>query len=209
MTTYGMRTRVGLMHSTLAVSGDADDVAQARSRFGPPDLREPLAVSGVIGRPADVAILLVGLTRYTAGLQIDLAIRCGLDPDLGDGMHSTVDAGPFAGRGVADGRAAALTGRYVRDNWPAEDQPALTGDRELSNTLWLTPVPPPRAPVLVVADPASAWASRVSPWTPRHFEPRPRRLRSRGRASLSRRFLPSSRRSTYRPGAISHGYFRR
>ena len=116
------------MHSTLAVSGDADDVAQARFRFGPPDNRAPsaLGVSGVIGRSADVAILLVGLTRYTTGLQIELAVRCRLDPDLGDRMHSTVDAGLFAGVEIADGRTAAVAGRHIRNNWPAPDQPVLT-----------------------------------------------------------------------------------
>jgi hypothetical protein len=206
-----MRTRVGVMHSALAVSRGADDAVRARLRFGPPDNRAhaALGVSGVIARRAEMAVLLVGLTRYTAGLQIELALRCGLDADLGDGTHSTVDAGLFAGSEAADGRIAALTGRDARNNWPAADQPVLIGDRELSNTLWLTPVPPPRAPVLVVADPPSAWIGRVSSWMPRHFEPRPRRLRSYGRASLSRRFQPTSRRSTYRPGAISHGYFRR
>ncbi len=203
------------MHSATAFSGDADDVAQARFRFGPPDNEAPsaLGVSGVIGRFSDVAVLLVGLSRYTTGLQIDLAGRCRLDPDLGDRKHSTVDARLFAGVGIADGRTAAVAGSYVRNNWPAADQPVLTdwgGGREMSSALWLTPVPPPGAPVLVVADPASAWTSRVSPWMPKHFELRPRRWRSCGRASLIRRIRPlSRRRSTYRPGAISHGYFRR
>lgn len=202
------------MHSTLAVSGNADDVAQARSRFGPPDNRAPSALggSGVIGRPADVVNLLVGLTRYTAGLQIELAIRCRLDPDLGARVHPAVDAGLFAGVEIAEGRTAALAGRYVRNNWPAADQPRLTdwgGGREMSSALWMTPAPPPGAPVLVVADPASAWTSRVSPWMPKHFELRPRRLRSCGRACLIRRIRPLSRRSTYHPAAISHGYVRR
>ena len=195
----------------------ADDVAQARFRFGPPDNRAPsaLGVSGVIGRSADVAILLVGLTRYTAGLQIELAVRCRLDPDLGDRMHSTVEAGLFAGVEFADGRTAAVAGRYSWNNWPAADQPVLThwgggGGREWSSALWLTPAPPPGDPVLIVADPASAWTSRVSPWMPERFERRPRRLRSCGRASLIRRIRPlSRRRSTYRPAAVSHGYFRR
>ena len=203
------------MHSTLAVSGDADDVAQARSRFGPPDNRAPsaLGVSGVIGRPADVANLLVGLTRYTAGLQIELAIRCRLDPDLGDRVHPAVGAGLFAGVEIADGRTAAVAGRHIRNNWPAADPPVLIqlggGGREWSSALWLTPAPPPGDPVLVVADPASAWTSRVSPWMPKHFERRPRRLRSCGRSRLIRRIRPLSRRSTYHPAAISHGYFRR
>ena len=204
------------MHSTLAFSGDADDVAQPRSRFGPPDNRGPSAldVSGVIGRPADVLNLLVGLTRYTAGLQIELSIRCRLDPDLGARMHSTGDAGPFAGVKLADGRTAAVARRHIRNTSPAADQPVLThwggGGGEWSSALWLTPAPPPGAPVLVVEDPASAWTSRVSPWMPKHFERRPRRSRSYGRANLIRRLRPfSSRRSTYRPGAGSHGHFRR
>ena len=207
---------VGLMHSALAVSGEADDVAQARFRFGPPDNEalSTVGVSGVIGRPADVAILLVGLTRYTAGLQIELAVRCRLDPDLGDRMHSTVDAGLFAGVDIADGRTAAVAGRHIRNNWPAADQPVLThwggGGGEWSSALWLTPAPPPGDRVLVASDPASAWTSRVSPWIPKHFELRPTRSRSCGRASLIRRIRPfSRRRSTYRPGAIAHGYFRR
>ncbi|WP_456786603.1 hypothetical protein [Cellulomonas sp. P5_C5] len=198
------------MHSTLAVSSDADDVAQARSRFEPPDnrARSALGVSGVIRRPADVLNVLVGFTRYTAGLQIELAIRCRLDPDLGARVHSAVDAGLFAGVENADGRSAAVAGRHIRSNWPAPDQPVLTnwaGGGEWSSALWLTP-----APVLVVADPASAWTRQGSPWMSKHFEPRPKRWRSCGRASLTRRMRPlSHRRSTYRPGAISHGYFRR
>ena len=203
------------MHSALAVTGDANDVAQARSRFGPPDnpTHSALGVSGVIGRPADVLNLLVGLARYTAGLQIELAVRCRLDPDLGNRMHSTGDAGPFAGVELADGRTAAVARRQIRSTSPAADQPVLThwggGGGEWSSALWLTPAPPPGAPLLVVADPASAWTSRVSPWMPKHFERRPRRLRSCSRARLIRRIRPLSRRSTYHPAAISHGYFRR
>ncbi|KQY23272.1 hypothetical protein ASD16_12005 [Cellulomonas sp. Root485] len=210
-----MRTRVGLMHSTLAVSGNADDVAQARSRFGPAENRAPsaLGVSGILGRPADVAILLVGLTRYTAGLQIELAVRCRLDPHLEDRMHPTFGAGLSSGVEIADGRTAAVAGRHIRNNWPAADPTELTqlggGGREWSSTLWSTPAPPPEDPVLTVADPASAWTSRVSPWMPKHFERRPRRLRSCSRARLTRRIRPLSRRSTYHPAAIAHGYFRR
>ncbi|WP_421732444.1 hypothetical protein [Cellulomonas sp.] len=203
------------MHSTLAVSGDANDVAQARSRFGPPDNRAPSAVGarGGVGRSADVSILLVGLTRYTAGLQIELAVRCRLDPDLGDRVHPAVDAELFAGVEIAEGRTAAVAGRHIRNNWPASDQPVLThwggGGGEWSSALWLTPAPPPGDPVLVIAGPASAWTSRVSPWMPKHFKRRPRRLRSCGRGGLIRRIRPLSRRSTYHPAAISHGYFRR
>ncbi|WP_456845657.1 hypothetical protein [Cellulomonas sp. P5_C6] len=196
------------MYPALAFSGDADDVAQAR--FGPPDNEAPyaLGVRGVIGRSADVAILLVGLTRYTTGLQIELAARCRIDPHLGDRMHSTVDAGLFA-----DGRPTAVAGSYIRNNRPAADRPVPThwgrGGREWSSTLWLTPAAPPGDPVLAIADLASARTSRSSPWMPKHFELRPRRCGSRGRASLIGRARPFSRRSTYRPGAILHGYFRR
>ena len=84
------------MYSALALSGDADDVAQARFRFEPPEQRSPLhvGVSGVIGRSADVAILLVGLTRYTTGLQIaswPSGVVSTLTPE--DRMHSSADAG--------------------------------------------------------------------------------------------------------------------
>ncbi|MDQ0372058.1 hypothetical protein [Cellulomonas humilata] len=204
------------MHSAIGFSGDADDVAQRRFWFGPPDSGAPSAigVSGVIGRSTDVAILLVGLARYTAGLQIELAIRCRIDPDLGDRMLSSV-GGLFAGVEFADGRAVAVGGRYSRNNRSTADQSVLThwgggGGREWSSTLWLTPAPPPGDPVLVVADPALAWTSRVAPWMPKRCERRSRRLRSCGRASQIRRTRPFSRhRSTYRPGAGSNGYFRR
>ena len=213
LTTSRMRTTLGLMHSALAVPGDAD-VAQTRSRLAPTENAGPSAsgVSRVIVRSVDVATLLVGLTRYTTGLQIDLAVRCRIDPDLGDRMHSTVDAGPFAGGHLVAGRLAAVAGRDTWSNGPAADQQVLThwgGDRKWSSTLWSTPAPPPGDPVLVVADPASAWTSRVSPWMPKGFELRSRRSRSRGRASLIRRIRPVSRRSTYRPGTGSHGHFRR
>lgn len=205
------------MHSALAFSDDAHDVAQARFRSGPPDNGIPsaLGLSTLIGRSADVEILLVGLSRYTTGLQIDLAVRCRIDPGPDDRMHSTVDVGPFAGAGFVGGRVAAVAGRYSWNNRPAVDQLVLKhwgggGGREWSSTLWLTPAPPPGARVLDYADPTSAWTSRVSLWMPKHFELRPRRLRSCGRASLIRRTRPfSRRRSTYRPGAVSHGYFRR
>jgi hypothetical protein len=198
------------MHSATGISGEADDVAQGRFWFGPPDKEDPSAV----GRSTDVAILLVGLARYTTGLQIELAIRCRIDPDLGDRMHPTAGAGLFAGVELPDRRDAAADGRHIRSNWPTADQPVLTrwgggGGREWSSTLWSTPAPP-RAPALVVADRAPTWTSHVPPWMPRHVELRPRRSRSCGRASLIRRIQPlGRRRSAYRPGAISHGYFRR
>lgn len=147
------------MYSATALSGDADDVAQARFRFGPPDNEAPSAVgvSGVIGRSADTAILLVGLTRYTTGLQIELAVRRRLDPSPDDRMHESFEAGLLAGVELADGRTA-VAGRNGWDNWPAADQPMLNhrssggGGREWSSTLWLSPAPPPGDLVLVVAN---------------------------------------------------------
>ena len=155
-----MRAKVELMHSAMAFSGDADDVAQARFRFGPPDNEAPcaLGVSGVIGRSADAAILLAGLALYTTGLQIELAIRRRLDPDPDDRMHSSFDGGLLVGVEFSDGRSA-VAGRHGWSNWPAADQPVLTnrgsggGGREWSSTLWLSPVPPPGDMVLVVASP--------------------------------------------------------
>ncbi len=202
------------MYSAMGFSGDVDDVAQGRSGFGPLNDEAASAV-GVVGRSTDVAILLVGLARYTTGLQIELATRCRIDPDLGDRMHSTVDAGLLAGVEFPDGHAAAGGGRYSRNNGPTADQRVLThwgggAGCEWSSTLWLAPAPRPGDPVLVVADPASTWTGRVSPWMPKRFELRSRRCRSCGRASLIRRIRPfSRRRSTYRPGAGAHGYFRR
>ena len=198
------------MHSALTLSGGGDGGAQARFRFEQPDNNALSArgVSDATGRSTDVATLLLGLSRYTTGLQIELAVRCRFDPDLGVRMPST--AGQLAEADFADGRAVAAAGRYSH-NTPAA---ALTrwgaGDgREWSSSLWLTPAPPPGEPLLVVADPARAWTSRVSPWTPKPIELRQRRLRSCRHASLIRRIRPFSRRSTYRPGAGSHGYFRR
>ena len=198
------------MHSALALSGGGDGGAQARSRFGPPDIDVLSArgVSDATGRSTDVATLLLGLSRYTAGLQIELAVRCRFDPDLGVRMHST--AGHFAEADFADGRAVAAAGRYSHSKPAAALTRWDAGDgREWSSSLWLTPAPPPGDPVLVVVDPAPAWTSRVSPWTPKHLQPRPRCLRSCRNASLIRRVRPFSRRSTYRPGAGAHGYFRR
>lgn len=147
------------MHSALAFSGDPDDVAQARMRFGPPDNEVPSAVgvSGVVGRSADAAILLVGLARYTTGLEIELAVRCRLDPDPADWTYSTFDAGLLVGVELADGRTA-VAGRPRWNGAPAADQPVLIhsrsggGGREWSGTLWLSPAPPPGDLVLVVAN---------------------------------------------------------
>jgi len=137
--------------------------------------------------PDDVAALVVGLSRYTTGLQIELAVRCRIDPDPGDRMHSTVEAGLFAGP--------------VLTHWGGG------GGREWSSTLWLTPAPRPGDLVLVIADAAPASTRRVPPWRPKGFELRSRRLRSCGRASLIGRLRPFSHRSsTYRSRA---GYFRR
>lgn len=207
------------MTSALPLSGDADDVAQGRIQFRPPDneARTSVSVSGAIGRSADAGVLLVGLARYTIGLQIELADRCRIDPDLGDRKHPTVDAGLLPRVGFADGRTAVVAGRrYSLKNWPAASELVLTSlsgtgrGGEWSTTQWFTPAPPPGDLVLTVADPVSALTGRLSPWMPKHFELRSRRLRSCGRTSLVRRIRPfSRRRSMYRPAASSHGYFRR
>src|SRR5688572_5790427 len=96
------------MHSTMTLSDDSDDLSQARFRFSPPDNEAPASVgaSGVIGRSADAAILLLGLARYTDGLQIDLAVRRRLDPEPTDHLHATYDAGLLVGLELADGRTA-------------------------------------------------------------------------------------------------------
>src|SRR4051812_27381717 len=66
---------VALMHSVLSLSGDSGDPidpAVWMARYNPPDNEAPAAIgaSGVIGRSADAAVMLMGLTRYTNGLQI-------------------------------------------------------------------------------------------------------------------------------------------
>ncbi|MDM7855496.1 hypothetical protein [Cellulomonas alba] len=149
------------MHSAMAFSGDADDIARARARLGPPDNEAPAAVgvSGVIGRSIDAAILLMGLARYTTGLQVELAIRCRLDLDPADLTYSTLDGGLLAGVQLADGRTA-VAGRFRWDDGLSADEPLLThqsgggGGREWSTNLWLSPAPPPGDLVLVVAHPA-------------------------------------------------------
>ncbi|MBO3086617.1 hypothetical protein [Cellulomonas fengjieae] len=137
--------------------GDDDDLDQ-RFRFTAPDNEAPAAVgvSGVIGRSADAAVLLAGLSRYTVGLQIDLAIRRRLDPDPTDPMHSTLGAGLLVGVELADGRTVVAG----HPPWPPADGPVLVyrggggGGREWSSTLWLTPAPPPGDLVVVVACPS-------------------------------------------------------
>jgi hypothetical protein len=202
------------MDAAIGFSRDARDVAQARSRFRPDDrARSALGLTGIIRRSSDVAITPVGHSRYTAGLQMELAVRCRLRPDLVDHTHTTGSAGSFAAVEFPAGRAVAIARRYRRSNKPPADQPVLTqwgGDSNRSSTVWLTPAPAPRALVLVVADPASAWTGRLSPWTPKRFELRPRSSRSGGRAVAVRRMQPFSRRRwTYRQGAGSRGSFRR
>ena len=149
------------MHSAMLFSEDAGDVSQARSRFSPPDNEAPaaVAVSGVIGRSADAAILLVGLARYTNGLAIDLAVRRRLDPEPTDQMYATGDAGLLVGVELADGRAV-VAGQAGWGSWPDADEPVLAhrsgggGGREWSSSLWLTPAPPPGDLVVVVASAA-------------------------------------------------------
>jgi hypothetical protein len=202
------------MDSAIGISGDAHGVAQAGFRFGP-DNEAPSALdlSGVIGS-SDRAIL-VGLSRYTTGLQIELTARCRLGLDPGDRMRSMVSAGLFAAVEFPDGRAATEGRRTKRKRKPPADRPVLThwdggGGREWSSIQGLTPALPPRELVLVVADSASAWMRRGTPWTPKRFELRPRRFRSGGRAGQIGRIQPFSRRRwTYRQGAGSHGHFRR
>ncbi len=116
-----------------------------------------VGVSGVVGRSADAAILLVGLTLYTTGLQIELGIRRRLDPEPDDRMHSSADAGLLVGVELSDGRAV-VAWRNGWSNWPAGHVPVLThrsgggGGREWASTLWLTPAPPAGDLVLVVAN---------------------------------------------------------
>lgn len=149
------------MYSVLALAGDPDEVSRARIRLEPPDNEAPSAVgvSGVIARSADVAILVVGLARFTTGLQIDLAARSRLDLDPGDRMRSPFDVDLLIGVELADGRTA-VAGRPHWDDHRAADEPLLVlrssggGGREWSSTLWLTPPPPPGDLVLVVAAPA-------------------------------------------------------
>ena len=120
------------MYSALAFSDDADDVAQARCRFGPPDNEAPstVGVSGVIWRSADVAILLVGLTRYTTGLQIELAIRRRLDPDARR-SHALVRRRRLAGRsgtpGWPCGRRLAQRLEQLASGTPAGAHPSERG----------------------------------------------------------------------------------
>ncbi|MBO0898514.1 hypothetical protein J1G42_00870 [Cellulomonas sp. zg-ZUI222] len=146
------------MHAAIALSGDDDDdLDRARLRFAPPDNEVPAAVgvSGVIGRSPDAAVLLVGLSRCTVGLQIDLAIRLRLDPEPSDDVHARFHAGLLVGVELADGRTV-VAGRPA---WPAPDGPFLAyrggggGGREWSTQLWLTPEPPPGDLVVVVAHP--------------------------------------------------------
>jgi hypothetical protein len=149
------------MHSAMLFSDDADDLSQARFRHSPPDNEVPgaVGVSGVVGRSADAAILLVGLAHYTDGVQIDLAIRRRLDPEPGDQLHATFDAGLLVGVEHADGRTA-VAGYHHWGTWPAPREPVLThrggggGGREWSSSLWLTPAPPPGPVVLVAACPS-------------------------------------------------------
>jgi hypothetical protein len=202
------------MDAAIGFSRDAHDVAQARSRFRPDDqARSPLGLTGIIRRSSDLAIPPVAHSRYTTGLQMELAVRCRLRPDIGDHTHATGSAGPFTAAEFPAGRSVAVDRRYRMPNKAPAVQPALThwgGDGNRSSTVWLTPAPPPRALVLVITDPAPAWTRRVSPWTPERFELRPRSSRSGGRAGAVRRMQPFSRRRwTYRQGAGSRGSFRR
>jgi len=149
------------MHFAPLFSDDADDLAQTRLRYAPPDNEAPgaVGVSGVVGRSADAAILLVGLARYTGGVQIDLAIRRRLDPEPNDQLDARFDSGLLVGVELADGRTVVAGYR----DWtasPSPDEPALVhrggggGGREWSSTLWLTPAPPPGDLVLVAACPS-------------------------------------------------------
>ncbi|MET1063058.1 MAG: hypothetical protein ABWX71_09205 [Aeromicrobium sp.] len=145
----------------MAFLSDGDDLSQSRFRFSPPDNEAPAAVgaSGVIGRSADAAILLVGLARYSCGLQIDLAVRRRLDPEPTDQLHATFDSGLLAGVELADGRTV-VAGYTDWATFPAADEPMLThrggggGGREWSSSLWLTPAPPPGDLVVIVACPS-------------------------------------------------------
>ena len=156
-------------------------------------------MSGVIGRSANPAILLRGLTRYTTGLQIELAARCRLDPDLRDGVDPTVDAEPFVG-GELPQPASAVDGRHSWNSLAAH-WGENRGDRGWSSTLWSTPASPPGDPVLVALP-----ARRV--WVEFHRGCRSTWIGGRGgrgsygRASPIGRIRPfSRRRPMYRPGA--------
>ena len=155
VTTYGMRTRVGFMHSALAASGDADDVAQARSRrtAGQPS---PLRTrrerrhqtARARGEPPRRPHPLHRRTADRAGNPVSSRSR----PRRSRAPGSRRER--FAGGEVADGRrTTAVAGRQIRNNWPNRPAGAdQSAEREWSSTLWLTPAPPPKDPLLVVTD---------------------------------------------------------
>ncbi len=112
--------------------------------------------SGVVARSADAAVLLAGVSRYTCGLAIDLAIRQRVDPEPTEQMFPSFGGPLLVGVELADGRTV-VAGNPSWEGSPDPDELMLVhrggggGGREWSSQLWLTPAPPPGDLVLVVA----------------------------------------------------------
>ena len=156
-------------------ASSTDDGASARWPvwMGPPENEAPgaLAVGAVLLRSDDAAVLLVGASVFTTGLELRLAVRVRRDPRDAEGapvpLFELVDRhggrrAPAPGRlllGVelADGRVAThiSVGREPRDGDARLEQRHSNGrDRSVDQEYWLTPVPPRGDLIVVCAWPA-------------------------------------------------------
>ena len=156
-------------HGDESDADPAEMAAMAR-RWEVPENELPAAagVSAVLARTDEVAIGLVGVDVYTAGLRLRVAVRRRTHPaDDEDEIFHLAMGHRRAQRGrrllvgvqFADGRVAAAGG----DAWESRarpDQPLLTsrggggGGRTFDTEYWLTPLPPPGDLVVVCAWPA-------------------------------------------------------
>ena len=123
----------------------------------------------ILGRTPDLAVALLGLRAYSAGISFDLAVRSRRDlpSELYHSMHVSATDNLMVGVELADGRRASTLDR-ADDPWgPGQpDELRLTqgsgggGGRTYAMSYYLTPVPP-AGPVTFVC----AWPAQEIPET--------------------------------------------
>lgn len=140
-----------------------DEVAAWARRMAPPDneLGWPVPIAFVLARTSEVAVMVGGITAYTAGVSFTVAVRARTRPEglWHRGLMALVGGRPtgeldpaqqlLLGVEYPDGRTAM---NLDRPGWPPEeasaDEPRLVprgghgSDVAVDQAYWLSPVPP-------------------------------------------------------------------
>jgi hypothetical protein len=141
-------------------------------RWMRPDNEAPgvLGLGQVVTRTADAALLLLGVSVYSTGAVLDLALLRRVEADPMAERYQPMDHGLLVGVETADGSVATSIGPSMPGLRDPEDVqvPVLNplggggGGRTYELSYWLTPVPPPGdLVVLAVGEPLGLPEGRV------------------------------------------------